>query len=111
MATAGDRLDRNHARLMASAPQLLAALQELLRTTELNLDELEPTTIDGIALANDAIASAGRASEHEGCTRLLKAASALLQALDYVNQWSITCRDDDFPYAVVETALKKARGH
>jgi len=110
MAIGVNQLDRTHARLMAAAPQLMIALQGLLLTTELNLDELEPATLDAIALANDAIACAGRGSDQASCIRLLRVAPDLLRALDYVNEWSITSRDDDFPYPVVETALKKARG-
>ena len=71
MATGINRLDRKHARLMAAAPQLLIALQELLNTTELNLDELDPTTPDAIARARDAVAYATRASDHSSCVRRL----------------------------------------
>jgi len=110
MATGNSRLDRTHARLMAAAPQLLIALEGLLLTTELNLDELESGTLDAIALSKDAIACVGRPSDYSLCTRLVKVACDLLRALEYVNQWSITSRDDDFPYPVVEAALKKARG-
>jgi predicted component of type VI protein secretion system len=110
MATGHTRLDREHARLMAAAPQLLIALQELLNTTELNLDELDPTTPDAIARARDAVAYATRASDHPSCVRLLTAASDMLRALDAVNTWSVTASDDDFPSAVVEAALTKARG-
>ena len=110
MATGVNRLDRTHARLMAAAPQLMIALEGLLMTTELNLDEMEPATLDAIALAKDAMACAGPTSDHDSCIRLLSVAPDLLRALDYVNQWSITSHDDDFPYPVVEAALKKARG-
>jgi len=110
MATGTNRLDRDHARLMAAAPQLLVALQGLLNTTELNLDELDPTTPDAIGHARQAIAYAGRESDHPSCVRLLRAAPDLLRALDAVNAWSVAASDDDFPYAVVEAAIRKARG-
>lgn len=110
MATGINRLDRTHAKLMAAAPQLLAALQGLLNTTELNLDELDPTTPDALVRARQAIASAGRDSDRAGCTRLLRAAPDLLRALDAVNAWSVAASDNDFPYPVVEAALRKARG-
>jgi hypothetical protein len=110
MAIGINRLDRSHARLMAAAPELMIGLQELLLTTELNLDDLEPATRATITLAQRAIAAAGHASDHPDSIRLARAAPDLLRALDYVSQWSITARDDDFPYAVVEAALKKARG-
>ena len=110
MATGIDRLDRDHARLMVAAPQLLNAVQELLNTTELNLDELDPTTPDAIARARQAIASASRDSDHAGGIRLVRAAPDLLQALKAVNAWSVAASDKDFPYPVVEAALRKARG-
>jgi hypothetical protein len=74
------------------------------------VDKMESGTLDAIALSKDAIACLGRPCDYSLCTRLVKVACDLLRALEYVNQWSITSRDDDFPYAVVEAALKKARG-
>jgi len=41
MATGIDRLDHDHARMMAAAPKLLTALNDLLLSSELNLDELQ----------------------------------------------------------------------
>ena len=110
MATGCDRRDRAHARMMAAAPQLMIALQELLLTAELNLDEMEPATLDVMERARQAVAYAGRASDHPSCIRLMKAAPHLLRALDAVNAWSATASDNDFPYAIVEAALTEARG-
>lgn len=42
--------------------------------------------------------------------RLLCAAPELLEALETAGAWSIDTRGDDFPYHVVEAAIKKATG-
>lgn len=39
---------------------LVAAINRLLHTTELNLDELEPDTVQAIKLAEDAVEKAGK---------------------------------------------------
>lgn len=58
MATGIDRLDHDHARMMSAAPQLLTALQELLLSAELNLDELEPHTVAAVERGRDAMTCA-----------------------------------------------------
>ena len=55
MTIGWEHLDARHARLMATAPRLLGALQDLLVVTELNLDEIEPATIVAIARARQII--------------------------------------------------------
>lgn len=42
--------------------------------------------------------------------RMMAAAPDLVQALETLNEWSITAADADFPYPVVEAALVRARG-
>jgi hypothetical protein len=46
------------ARLMAAAPNLLAALKELLACPDLNLDDLDPFTLGAIHDARNAVAKA-----------------------------------------------------
>ena len=48
----------DNARLIAAAPTLLEALENLLATTELNLDEMENSTVQAIEDAKAAIARA-----------------------------------------------------
>jgi hypothetical protein len=45
-----------NARLIAAAPDLYAALQELLNTSELNSDEMEPETYGAMQQARAALA-------------------------------------------------------
>jgi hypothetical protein len=111
MATGFNGLDRADARMMAAAPQLMTALQELLLTAELNLDEMEPATLDVLERARQAVAYAAGQSDHPSCIRLMRAAPHLLQALDAVNAWSTTASPADFPHPVVQAALTEARGH
>jgi hypothetical protein len=60
MATGIDRLDGERARLFAAGPRLLTALRGLLLSSELNLDELEPQTVEAIERARDALTCATR---------------------------------------------------
>lgn len=41
---------------------------------------------------------------------LMSASPVLLDALRILNEWSITCLDQDFPHAVVERAIDQATG-
>jgi|APIni6443716594_1056825.scaffolds.fasta_scaffold1260093_2 hypothetical protein len=40
---------------------------------------------------------------------LMAAAHDMLQALEILNEWSITAPVEDFPYPVVEAAIRNAR--
>jgi hypothetical protein len=41
---------------------------------------------------------------------LMAAAPDMLHALDVLNEWSITAPVEDFPYPIVEAAIRNARG-
>ena len=41
---------------------------------------------------------------------LMSAAPDMLQAFDILNEWSIAAPVEDFPYSVVEAAIRYARG-
>ena len=48
-----------NARLIAAAPELLAALQAVVGCTDMNLDDMDQTSLDALKLARAALAKAG----------------------------------------------------
>lgn len=58
-----DEIEAN-VRLIAAAPELLAALEWLLKSPDLNLDELDRQTIGAIETANHALAKARGGKPH-----------------------------------------------